>query len=179
MNSGRWYKLGEIGKVVLDGTEDYVKRTDIPNLSNTSCYRTSINSTINANAMTNTPQVSNKFTCLNNTNDVEHIRYTGAENYRFQIFIDKTRLTTDDATGMKAWATSNNFIIYYILTTPTFTEITDETLIEQLENWRNSKSYQGQTNISQTNDDKAFVISYTTLKDVYAELDSRLKTLES
>ena len=140
--NGKCWLNKKIGKVVLDGSEDYVKRNDIPNLTNTSCFRTSVNATINANAMSNVPQICDRFECLNNTNDVEHIRYTGAENYRFQIFIDKTRLGSDDATSMKNWAANNNMIVYYVLATENLIDLNytvDLTLFNGINNITNSE----------------------------------------
>lgn len=46
--------------------------------------------------------------------------------------------------------------VYYGLNTPTYTEITDNTLISQLEAVK--RSYGGQTNISQVNNDLPFTI---------------------
>lgn len=48
--------------------------------------------------------------------------------------------------------------IYYILATPTNIEITETTLINQLEALRQARSYNEQTNISQTNNDLPFII---------------------
>lgn len=105
----------KIDKVIFDGSATWSKRTDIPNLINTSCFRTAYSDEVKNNALQNTAQLSDKFVCLNNTTDVEHIRYTGASDYRFQIFIDKSRLTSDDSTGFKTWLSENNTTVYYIL----------------------------------------------------------------
>ena len=56
--------------------------------------------------------------------------------------------------------------IYYVLSTPTTTEITDATLISQLNALAGAESYSGQTNISQTNDDKPFILTAKALKDL-------------
>lgn len=60
--------------------------------------------------------------------------------------------------------------IYYPTTTPTDTQITDTTLITQLNNIKKAYSYDTQTNISQTNTDKPFIIyaeAIRSLKDVF------------
>lgn len=67
--------------------------------------------------------------------------------------------------SFKSWAIEN-LIIYRILSTPTTTEITDATLISQLEALAGAESYAGQTNISQTNNDKPFIITAKALKDL-------------
>ena len=53
--------------------------------------------------------------------------------------------------------------IYYVLTTATSTQITDTTLISQLNTLESAMSYDTQTNISQTNDDLPFIISASAL----------------
>ena len=53
--------------------------------------------------------------------------------------------------------------LYYGIT-PTTTEITDTTLIEQLDNLEKAYSYDTQTNISQDNDDLPFILDVTALK---------------
>lgn len=51
--------------------------------------------------------------------------------------------------------------------TPSFTKITSQTLIEQLENLKiNAKSYKDVTNISQTNDELPFIITTSGFKDL-------------
>ena len=53
----------------------------------------------------------------------------------------------------------------YVLATSTNTEITYQPLIDQLNNLEKAMSYNGQTNISQVNNDLPFVISASALKD--------------
>lgn len=51
-------------------------------------------------------------------------------------------------------------MLYYALATPTETEITDETLISQLNALQRAMSYDGGTSILQTNSDNSFAITY-------------------
>lgn len=53
--------------------------------------------------------------------------------------------------------------VYYQLTTPTITEITDEILLTQLADLEKIKSYNNQTNIFQENADISFIINATIL----------------
>ena len=161
-----WYVKKEIGKVVFDGTQTWQKRTDIPNLTNTSCFRSDYSTNVSKDMTSNTPQISNLFECLNNTNDIEHLRYTNIQYYRFQLFINKSRLSSDDETGLNNFLSSNNMIVYYVLATPTITEITDSTLLSQLEALKKTTSYDGQTNISQNNNDLASILNATALKEM-------------
>ena len=66
----------------------------------------------------------------------------------------------------KTWLQSNNMPIYYVMETPTYTEITDSTLISQLETLLKARSYLGQTNITQTNNDLPFIINATALREM-------------
>ena len=62
--------------------------------------------------------------------------------------------------------TNNNIYIYYPVETPTYT-LLNSTLQTQLDNiYYNAISYQGQTNISQTNNDLPFVIKLSAIRDM-------------
>lgn len=57
--------------------------------------------------------------------------------------------------------------IYYQKETPTYTKLTDTTLINQLENtYKNMLSYKGTTNISQVNNDLPFTLSVSAIEDL-------------
>jgi len=58
----------------------------------------------------------------------------------------------DDVNGFKTWLSTHNITIYYVLETPTTTEITDTTLIGQLNTIKEVMSYAGQTNITSTHE---------------------------
>ena len=76
------------------------------------------------------------------------------------VFINKLRLSTVDEAGINAYIRANNFYAYYILATPTETQITDTTLINQLNDLYNkAKTYQGVTHITQTNEDMPFILT--------------------
>lgn len=62
------------------------------------------------------------------------------------------------------WLASNNVTLYYLLKTATDTEITDTTLISQLEAIYNAPLYE-ETNITQTNNDLPMVLDITACKD--------------
>ena len=59
---------------------------------------------------------------------------------------------------------SNNILLYYVYINPSDTEITDTTLISQLEAIYNAPLYE-QTNITQTNNDLPMVLDITACKD--------------
>jgi len=64
----------------------------------------------------------------------------------------------------KTWLSNNNVTIYYVLKEDIITEITDTTLINQLEAIYNAPLYK-QTNITQTNNDLPMVLDITACKD--------------
>jgi hypothetical protein len=77
--------------------------------------------------------------------------------------------------NFKTWLSTHNTSVYYPLATPTNTEITDTTLIGQLEALKTAMSYAEQTNISQINDDIPFILKITAL----ASYNSRIVALEN
>jgi hypothetical protein len=80
------------------------------------------------------------------------------------FYIDISSSQFADLTAWKNWLSTHNTEVYYILATPTTTEITDSTLISQLEAIK--LSYNGQTNISQENNDKPFILDVTALGEL-------------
>ena len=84
-----------------------------------------------------------------------------------EIVIGVTLSSPDNTVPLiNTWLESNNITCYYALSTPTYTQITG-TLAEQLEAvYYEAMSKEGQTNISQINDDLPFVISAETLKSM-------------
>ncbi|MEE3344408.1 MAG: hypothetical protein VZS44_09980 [Bacilli bacterium] len=139
---GTWYIEKKVGGVVLDGSESWVKRTDV-STTNTSCFRLGYDNVINLQSV-----LSNNFICMNNIRDEEHFRYSSNVNgYAFQLFINKSRLGSDTATGLQTWLSAHNTIVKYILATPTYTEITNEELLGQLNAIENASLFDGTNNI--------------------------------
>jgi len=69
------------------------------------------------------------------------------------VFFD-TESAIADATALASWFTNNNTIIYYVLATPIEEEITEPTLINQLNAIKyGAESYYGQTNIMITSEE--------------------------
>ena len=158
--SGGWYKYGMIRKVVFNGSEGwaYDNHLDTPEartiirLAN-SGYQTSqyIASHFIQGSTTANKIVSSSVTMYLSLAD----SITGVlENDTEQEKLNK----------MKAWLNTHNVDFYYVLATPTITQIIDATLISQLEALYNAMSYNGQTNILQTNADLPFIISASALK---------------
>lgn len=156
-DNGKWYKHSEIGKVVLDGSEE--------NLS--------YNSTVNRlqmpfNLQTQDWSVLALTLCDHFTmGDTEIV--DGSFNItRNSLFFKNNNLTS--LNDWKTWLGSNNTAVYYVLATSTNTEITDTTLISQLNAIENAVSYDTQTNIVQEYYSEPFIINaecVRSLKDIF------------
>ena len=81
-------------------------------------------------------------------------------NSQVVITIDKKYLETGTTTEFSNFLNDNNFEYYCVLATPIDTQITDSTLINQLNLIKNSaRSYDNQTNITQENANVPFIIT--------------------
>ena len=146
-DNGKWYLNKQIGKVVLDGSENWSE------ISTPARFRTS--KTYNVYA--DTQQYCNYYGWS----------FFGVSNNTLDMRTDGIRVS--NSTGMtlaqfQTFISNNEVDVYYVLATPTITEITDTTLISQLEEIK--KSYNTQTNISQTNADKPFILDVVALGEL-------------
>lgn len=150
--SNEWYIKKNIGKVVLDGTEVW-NYNDGNSLFYLSDFINYIFSTFTP--MSNYYQGQPSVSGYGNVNNKRITTLNLSGNSRLILkdtdFADTTALTT--------WLSTHNTIVYYVLATPTYTQITG-TLAEQLENvYKKLLSYDNQTNISQINNDLSFVLN--------------------
>ena len=152
---GNWYVYKVIDKHIFDGTETWTQNSYGTNSWN-------LTNVISTNYVENKLQIlSNLFLGIpasGRNNAGNNVIYT-ATNTSAVI-----RNTTYTTLAEVRTATTGG-VIYYVLATPTINPITDEDLIAQLEAIKNAISYNGQTNISQTNDNKPFRISASALKE--------------
>ena len=150
-----WYKYGAIGKVVFNGSEN---NWDISGTVNFYRYRYLSNFVYEGNI----PQfmLCNQFKSSNvgstNSNLGFFVTSTGEARFR-----EQTMKTIDN---WKTWLASNNLIFYYVLATPTYTPIT-VTLETQLNALELARSYNEQTNLSQTNNDLPFILDAMALEE--------------
>lgn len=123
-----WYIEKQIGKVVLDGSENWTQQTT----STTGLYRHNLTyndlKTGYKNAISNYFIISNE-TSFANINSVCFT--THPSNHQFSFFDNETSVN-----NWKSWLSTHNTIAYYVLATPTYTFIEDEELISQLEGVR-------------------------------------------
>ena len=160
-DNGKWYLNKQIGKVVLDGSENYnaYNNTFILNFD----FNPRMKPTINNGRL---PLIKCKYLLPITWNE----SWATIQSFFAMNEIGEKRIRMSlpnmELADFKTWLQSNNMPIYYVMETPTYTEITDSTLISQLETLLKARSYLGQTNITQTNNDLPFIINATALREM-------------
>lgn len=158
--NGNWYLYKAIGKAVLDGSEnwqysaqtnsvfyvqnlitDFARSNNIP-LSNYYVGKTNVRNTSGAS---------------NNENNTISFNNYSSTNYLYVV-----NNTYTSANDFKTWLSTHNTIVYYQLATSTTTQITDTTLLSQLEALASATTYLGQTNIITNGDDLSPLLDVTT-----------------
>ena len=161
----KWYKYGAVGKAVFDGTENWIKSGNSGDYFFCGALAGG-NIPFQAKMGTASDSKFNYFVKGNKSSNAEVFdMYNGTDYYTtIALYLSTSKAT--DVASFKTWLTTHNTILYYVPLTATTTEITDATLISQLEALAGAESYSGQTNISQTNDDKPFILTAKALKDL-------------
>ena len=153
---GGWYKYVEIGKIVADGTENWIKSTNYDRsyyaknlVPNSNAFNTKMKCNLTKNFLTAAFQLNNyDYACM--------LDGWPERNLNFKN-VDISTLEQ-----MLKYLQQNNLILYYVVTTPTTTQITDETLISQLDEiYEQLKLVKGTNNITVTAEDLAPYIELT------------------
>lgn len=169
-DNSKWYLNKQIGKVVLDGSENWNGLTKLDN-ETTSWFQMSAlddaRSVLATNNNTLFSSYFNIYNCYGASNTNPGLCYH--RDKRIQVRFPKdllsdTSILSKRIESFKTWLSNHNVDVLYQLATPTYTEITDSTLINQLEAIK--LSYNEQTNISQTNTDKPFILDVTALGEL-------------
>lgn len=132
--NGNWYKYGAISKVVLDGSEDGW------NWSDTTRYTVPIEKAAERNAICNYFAYASYTTYSNTPSPSFDIN----PNLIYIGFHDKNITSLN---SFKTWLSTHNTTAYYPLATPVITQITDTTLINQLNALEQAYTYKGVTYI--------------------------------
>lgn len=159
--NNKWYLHKEIEKIILNGTETWYGATY------GNCYRcyTSIEGAKTYPNLSSAVALSNYFNKTINVFVSDAIKegmfgqYSNTTNFYFA-----TNETSLD--NFKTWLSTHNTEVYYVLAIPTNTEITDTTLIEQLNAIKEAMSYYEQTNISSTSNEVSVKIDATAIGDL-------------
>ena len=127
----KWYIEKQIGKVVLDGSESWtygatssyqVFYSDLQGYLKTETITTYCNY---YKSVTNNNGSSNAYSKGNNTISL----YYPSGNIN-RVYIRNDSITSKN--DFTTWLSTHNTIVYYVLATPTYTEITDSELLSQL-----------------------------------------------
>lgn len=140
--NNKWYKYNAIQKRIFDGSEDWAK-------SSTTALDKFFLDVYNDTLPTNNQAKSTHFIYGSSSSTVLGIfgmGYTTSRNAT-SIFINYSSYNTTTLAQFKTWLASNRPIFYYVLKTPTITEITNTTLISELNNLYNAQSGKGTTYI--------------------------------
>ena len=123
-----------IGSITADELEanDYYK-SDLE-LENTIQFGMLTRGREKLRAKTNAKSVCNIIPVMFGNDDVFHARVDGGTPYgSFTIWMDKTKLETEDVFGLIKWLRDNNAVIQYELTTPIIKTV-DLSVVDQDEN---------------------------------------------
>jgi len=152
-DSGKWYKYKAINKILIKNIEGYTEekgirvtapKYDIPVKAYPNLYSNYFKEALNYGGSVDG---KNKIGINLNGNILTSISgYTNINQY-------------------KTFFTNNDVYIYYPLATPTEEEITNTTLIEQLEAISKAKSVKDKTYITQTNDGLPFILDVEAIKE--------------
>ena len=158
-DSGKWFKHKEIEKIVLDGNEEWSKQFGI-NLFNLQHYLDD-KLPVAGYGLSNYYKYNSVQSGIDvNTSNGE---FALQLSYGGNIFIKNTDYSTKEE--FKSWLSTHNTKIYYPLATPTEEEITNTTLIEQLEAISKAKSVKDKTYVTQTNDELPFILDVEAIKE--------------
>lgn len=132
----KWYVEKQIGKVVLDGSESW-QTLESQNTENTFYSATgAIDSTIDRTDAGRAILCDN-YTSITNLWGGDDVGVQAfpkqSTGLRLRFRTANSTLSTVDIDGFKTWLSTHPTTVYYALATPTTTEITNQTLIDQLE----------------------------------------------
>lgn len=124
-NNGDWYKHNEIEKLILDGSEDWKQYS-----SNVYTASGSIPAGVGITGSLKLYGISNR-TDLTSTNITYNAsQHTGLEVRNLVSYWGTTGTTPSD---WQTWLSTHNVVIYYALITSTDTQISDASLISELD----------------------------------------------
>jgi hypothetical protein len=150
--NGKWYLHKEILKKIYNGTENW-KLNETYN-----CPSIPFGEVLNKKPE---KSLSNYF--IEKPVQLLTTEYGMYTKYSGTLYVGFPNATI---TEFKTWLSIHNLIVYIGTDTPTDTEITDTTLISQLNAIENAMSYYGQTHISSTSDEISAIIEANAVGDL-------------
>lgn len=163
---GMWYKREYIGKVVLDGSENWTAE------SGGAPYTLNISNSLITISNDELPNVLvdmfKRVTYNSNWNNYNSLVAPGTTLRPTILKFRYTDISSLD--DWKVWLSENNVTVYYLKAEYTDIPITDSTLINQLNDiYNNAHSYNGVTNITTTYEDgnEQMYLDIEALKNVW------------
>ena len=157
--NGKWYKQAKVIKLTPStwskiGTTNYYFMSGV----NTTNVKVGLGN-IKPNILCNMYQTVTPNNVYHINGDIQQ----GVSLISSGIIVRDVNVTTvDDFKEL-----TNNLVVYAIYNTPVLTEITNTTLISQLEAISRALSHAGITNITQINDGLPFILEVSALKDLH------------
>ncbi len=151
---GTWYIRRAIGKVVFDGTEEWQVISSVSNDSTWLLQRKTAQSDAESVVATSNDYLYSDlfsiYNCFGASNTNEGLCYH--QDKKMMVRLLKSRLgDTNIASLFQAWLSTHNTTVYYRLATPTDEVITDQSLIDALDDFINqAHAYKGHTHITTT-----------------------------
>ena len=144
----KWYLHKEIGKVVLDGTTNSFTNRYTTNTNNYYRHVWENASVKNQPGGTIANAYCNKLSpvSIGSTYGCNQGVSINDRNHRIIMYITDIREMTIEQANQ--WLKTNIIIVYYLLDTPTNTEITYQPLIDQLNALQNAKLFEGTNHIT-------------------------------
>lgn len=162
LQENKWYKLGKIGKVILDGAQ-YWLRWGEQSTGNTSIFGTTlIDDLIGKSYYAISNYFINKRSSIWSTD--EQAMTVVKQTYGLRIRINNTIASTVEE--FQDWLSTHNTIVYYVLKTPTKTLLSDTLQTELDDMEENATTYNEETNITQVNDDRPFILDVSYFRKV-------------
>lgn len=168
-----WKLNSEVAKIVFDGSENWTKSTTTNELDR---YSLGLQNLPGSTTSTFTIGLSNYFRWSTSTNIGNFKTIAG----KTSLFFDFAELNSTTLDGFKQWLAVHNPFVYYPLGISTETDITDETLITQLNNIAdNLQTYKGGTIVITAGENLAPNIQFDYLQNPFSSIEARLDLLEA
>jgi hypothetical protein len=148
--NGDWYLHKETNKILLDGNDNKLSYDGIE--YGHPLFHKDINDIIIPKDYSYLVVMSTSYGTFQQTEgDITSPKYMGnfkirGATARNRIFVRDDRFTS--TSEINDWLLANNVLVYYVMQNAINTQITDTTLIQQLDNLKNATLYNGVNNIS-------------------------------
>ena len=165
--NNKWYKHSEIGKVVYNGTETGWSGS-VVTTGVFRAFRAFNNILPYGDTSRHGDRILSNYFNPNLNNEVGAMY-----QYQNQVLFCTDATITPTTEDFKTWLSTHNMILYYVLATPTNTEITDTELKEDLEAISNIALFEGVNNISMESSN--LTSSFKVYYDTWYEFDKILR----